>query len=492
MAEPHKEIVTIARRWFSSLPPLQIEIECAAELAPGVKLGLAVKAAFASRADLRDADLRDADLRDADLRDADLRDADLRDADLRDADLRDAVLRGADLRDADLRDADLRGAVLSGADLRGADLRDAVLRDAVLRGAVLSDADLRGAVLSDADLRDAVLPKAVQAMRPADESEQHARIAAVAALALADDDALNMGDWHTCETTHCIAGWAVHQAGPAGYLLEEMMGPHAAGAILLGDEAAKHFYDSGDQAREWLASFLPDFEDDPAHDTLPLIQDTIAMLTAAPVREEGGAVRYDVRTEGAPGITEPDLALATREEAPAELSGNPGELEAPAEAGEVEAQRLCEIFCDADPRNTPGDGAAWPYLTLVEKAQWVAVAQAALRAKPQAREEAQPVAWDHVVKYMDHPWLLASTLPPDFFAAIKNSPDWLVQPLYIAPPAPKAEKLRVAVEELRDKGAICRNNAESGSQDDRDAWATLSKWLFRQANVLAALQQEGR
>ena len=172
------EVITIARRWFSSLPPLQIEIECAAELAPGVKLGMAVKAAFAS---------------------------------------------------------------------------DAVLRDADLRGA-----DLRGAVLSDAVLRGAVLPKAVQAMRPADEAEQRDRIAAVAALALKDDDALNMGNWHTCETTHCIAGWAVHQAGPAGYLLEEMMGPHAAGAILLGDEAANHFYDSGDQARAWLTSFLPD------------------------------------------------------------------------------------------------------------------------------------------------------------------------------------------------------------------------------------------
>ncbi|MGX1693177.1 pentapeptide repeat-containing protein [Brevundimonas naejangsanensis] len=222
------EVITIARRWFSSLSPLQIEIECAAELAPGVKLGLAVKAAFASGADLRGADLRDADLRDAVL------------------------------RDADLRGADLSGAVLRGADLSGADLSGAVLRGAVLRGAVLRDADLRGADLSGADLSGAVLPKAVQAMRPADETEQRARISAVAALALADDGALNMGDWHTCETTHCIAGWAVHQAGPAGYLLEEMMGPHAAGAILLGDEAAKHFYDSGDQAREWLASFLPD------------------------------------------------------------------------------------------------------------------------------------------------------------------------------------------------------------------------------------------
>jgi len=33
--------------------------------------------------------------------------------------------------------------------------------------------------------------------------------------------ALNMNDWHTCDTTHCRAGWAVHLAGPAGYALEE-------------------------------------------------------------------------------------------------------------------------------------------------------------------------------------------------------------------------------------------------------------------------------
>ena len=32
--------------------------------------------------------------------------------------------------------------------------------------------------------------------------------------------ALNMKDWHTCETTHCRAGWVVHLAGEAGYELE--------------------------------------------------------------------------------------------------------------------------------------------------------------------------------------------------------------------------------------------------------------------------------
>lgn len=33
--------------------------------------------------------------------------------------------------------------------------------------------------------------------------------------------ALDMTDWHTCETTHCRAGWTVHLAGKAGKVLEE-------------------------------------------------------------------------------------------------------------------------------------------------------------------------------------------------------------------------------------------------------------------------------
>lgn len=30
-----------------------------------------------------------------------------------------------------------------------------------------------------------------------------------------------MGSWHTCDTTHCRAGWVVNLAGPTGYELEE-------------------------------------------------------------------------------------------------------------------------------------------------------------------------------------------------------------------------------------------------------------------------------
>lgn len=30
-----------------------------------------------------------------------------------------------------------------------------------------------------------------------------------------------MDDWHTCDTTHCRAGWVVHLAGEKGYALEK-------------------------------------------------------------------------------------------------------------------------------------------------------------------------------------------------------------------------------------------------------------------------------
>lgn len=38
--------------------------------------------------------------------------------------------------------------------------------------------------------------------------------------ACSQPNALNMNDWHTCDTTHCRAGWVVHLAGKAGKELE--------------------------------------------------------------------------------------------------------------------------------------------------------------------------------------------------------------------------------------------------------------------------------
>ena len=121
----------------------------------------------------------------------------------------------------DLSGAVLRGADLSGADLRGADLSGADLSGAVLSGAVLRDADLRDADLRDADLRGGLkgvplIPAIHQAVYEAASKPQ----------------ALDMGSWHTCETTHCRAGWVVALAGAGGLALEWAMGTPAAAAII--------------------------------------------------------------------------------------------------------------------------------------------------------------------------------------------------------------------------------------------------------------------
>jgi hypothetical protein len=38
-------------------------------------------------------------------------------------------------------------------------------------------------------------------------------------------NSLNMSDWHTCDTTHCRAGWVNHIAGDAGRNLEARTTP---------------------------------------------------------------------------------------------------------------------------------------------------------------------------------------------------------------------------------------------------------------------------
>ena len=86
------------------------------------------------------------------------------------------------------------------------------LRGANLRGADLCDADLRGAKGITAP----VIPNLDDAILAATES----------------GGKLEMDTWHTCETTHCRAGWAVHLAGVAGYALEDRIGSSAAGALI--------------------------------------------------------------------------------------------------------------------------------------------------------------------------------------------------------------------------------------------------------------------
>lgn len=44
--------------------------------------------------------------------------------------------------------------------------------------------------------------------------------------------ALNMSTWHTCETTHCRAGWVVTLAGDAGKALEEFHNTELAAMLI--------------------------------------------------------------------------------------------------------------------------------------------------------------------------------------------------------------------------------------------------------------------
>ena len=150
-----------------------------------------------------------------------------------------ANLSDADLSDADLSGADLSGADLSGANLSGADLSGADLRRANLSGADLSGADLSGANLSGADL-DAI---------PIVPSIDAAILAAIEA-----GGALEMGQWHTCQTTHCRAGWAITLAGEDGAKLEASIGSAAAGSLIYAasrpGKRVPDFYASNDDAMD--------------------------------------------------------------------------------------------------------------------------------------------------------------------------------------------------------------------------------------------------
>ena len=121
----------------------------------------------------------------------------------------------------------LEAAVRGGAVLSDADLSGAVLSGAVLRGADLSGADLRG-VPAIPDIHRAVYEAASQ------------------------PNALNMSNWHTCETTHCRAGWVVTLAGPAGAAMEYCLGTGAAAALI---------YMKSDPKLERIPNFIATNED---------------------------------------------------------------------------------------------------------------------------------------------------------------------------------------------------------------------------------------
>lgn len=131
----------------------------------------------------------------------------------------------------------------SGPNFEGGDLSWAMLNDVDLRAA-----NLHMANLSMADLTGAILPDDVPFVENL--------IGKVAKLAL-EPNALNMGAWHTCETTHCIAGWACVIANKPE--LEKKYGSNAFAALLFarsGLTRVPNFMTTDEEATEFLSQFV--------------------------------------------------------------------------------------------------------------------------------------------------------------------------------------------------------------------------------------------
>jgi hypothetical protein len=67
-------------------------------------------------------------------------------------------------------------------------------------------------------------------------------------------ESLDMGDWHTCETTHCRAGWVVALAGEEGKKLEQFFNTELAAMLIYEKSGFEinpcRFYDSNEAALE--------------------------------------------------------------------------------------------------------------------------------------------------------------------------------------------------------------------------------------------------
>ena len=119
-------------------------------------------------------------------------------------------------------------------------------------GAVCSDATLArlGAVCSDATL---ARLKATLEMVPVIDKPYTAILASIEQPGCS----IEMGNWHTCETTHCVGGWTVHKAGKAGYALEKRLGDTAAAAACIlrksrPDAPLPNFYASNKAALAFI------------------------------------------------------------------------------------------------------------------------------------------------------------------------------------------------------------------------------------------------
>ena len=165
-----------------------------------------------------------------------------------------ANLEGVDLRGVNLKNADLSFASLLNANLTGANLDGAYLVGTDMGGADLTGCDLHSSVisvttLSGTLLKDTIYPDGLRASLAVEGLDQK-MLAAIET----QGGVLDMNDWHTCETTHCRAGWAVVLAGKTGLQAESYYGTNIAAALIYEasypGERIPDFFESSDTALE--------------------------------------------------------------------------------------------------------------------------------------------------------------------------------------------------------------------------------------------------
>jgi uncharacterized protein YjbI with pentapeptide repeats len=150
----------------------------------------------------------------------------------REANLRHVLANNTDFAEADLSGADMThgsfegscfdNAILTGANITGAYFCGATFKGAILKGLDLATANFSGAIIDGAIIDASDFPNAPVV------PDIHKKIYAAASK----PGAFEMSAWHTCETTHCRAGWAVTLAGEAGAALEDEIGTDAAATLI--------------------------------------------------------------------------------------------------------------------------------------------------------------------------------------------------------------------------------------------------------------------
>jgi len=247
------------------------------QVSQGIAMREALHAAIKARAYFAGADFAGAYFADAYFAGADFAGANFAGANFADAYFAGANFAGANFADADFAGAYFADAYFADADFAGANFADADFAGANFADAYFADADFADANFADAYFADArnvqnevviTSPEAPyqRDTRPAAERyadraakfrKENPTVPVVDALdsqilskVEANPNALEMGAWHTCETTHCRAGWAIALAGKAGFELEEKHGPQLAGRMIYiaSTGRAPHFFASNENA----------------------------------------------------------------------------------------------------------------------------------------------------------------------------------------------------------------------------------------------------